>query len=481
MRRSRAQGATGLLVLVILALVITALLATYAVNRLSSRSDDQAETQRRLGVAQDALERFAAVNARLPCPSDPTAASGSATDGVESPAVATGTCTYDGGTIPWLTIGMKSDDAVDAWGRKLSYRVYDGNNGSLTQTSGVSMVECDTVEPTAGNATPVVGNTGGLCVHSTDPYQRSTTPANFLNNKGLQLTDYGVAHNDTAYVVISHGLTGYGGYTLAGTQLPAPNSNAEKNNTKTTGPFTIQAFSGPDIGVSSGQHFDDLLVYRTLPDLVQRIGLSARDWPETATTSVTFDSPTVSAALGHAASVGDLGTATITFPGVVATGFSGSAVSTDIAFDVGSGGGSSTTGLGIAGNASNMMSSVGGEYIKLHFTSPASKFAVTLNDFGFYASGFNVFFEQAQFTFTLGGNAVGSAVVKSGCRSDGDLASFSITPSSAFDGVQIQPIAAVGVFGGTNSSSFLVSSVKACAITVSTCSTALANGGNNCP
>ena len=479
MRRMRARGATGLLLLVILALAVTALLAAYAVNRLSSKSDDQAETQRRLAVAADALERIAGVHARLPCPSDPSAAPGAAADGVESQATVA-TCTFDGGTIPWKTIGMKSDDAVDAWGRKLSYRVYDGGNGSLTQPSGVSMVECDTVEPTAGNATTLSNSQGALCVSSPDPYQRTTTPANFLNGKGLQLTDYGVAHNDTAYVVISHGATGYGGYTLAGTQMPAPNSNAEKNNARNTGPFTIQAFSGSDIGVTSGQHFDDLLVYRTLPDLVQRIGLGARDWPETVTTTATFDTATVSAALGHAAVVGDLGTATINFPaGVVATGFSGSAVSTNIAFDTASG--NTTTGLGIAGNASNLMSSVGGEYIKLKFASPAMKFAVTLNDFGFYTSGFNVFFEQAQFTFTLGGNAVGSAVVKAGCRADGDLASFSITPSSTFDGVQIQPLSAVGVFGGTNTSSFLVSSVKACDVTVSSCTTALTNGGNTCP
>ena len=30
-----------------------------------------------------------------------------------------------------------------------------------------------------------------------------------------------------------------------------------------------------------GTFVDDLLVYRTLPDLIQRAGLSARDWPET--------------------------------------------------------------------------------------------------------------------------------------------------------------------------------------------------------
>jgi len=127
------------------------------------------------------------------------------------------------------------------------------------------------------------------------------------------------------------------------------------------------------------------------------------------------------------------------------------------------------------------MGSAGNEYIKLQFATPARKFGVTLNDFGFYVSGFNLYVEQAQFTFSLAGTTVGSPVVAVGCRADGDLASFSITPSGTFDAVEIRPIDAPGIFGGTNTSAFLVSAVQSCDVTVSSCSTALANGGNNCP
>jgi len=47
-----------------------------------------------------------------------------------------------------------------------------------------------------------------------------------------------------------------------------------------SGPFTARAFSDPDIAADNMSHFDDLLVYRRLPDLVKRINLSARDWPD---------------------------------------------------------------------------------------------------------------------------------------------------------------------------------------------------------
>ena len=58
-------------------------------------------------------------------------------------------CTFRNGTVPWVTLGLSADDAVDAWGRKISYRVYDGPTG-MTQALGASMSDCDTVEPAPG-------------------------------------------------------------------------------------------------------------------------------------------------------------------------------------------------------------------------------------------------------------------------------------------------------------------------------------------
>ncbi len=477
MRRTWQHGASGLLFLVVLLLVVTALLAGYVLQRTISGTDANNDTQARLARASNALVQYAAVNQRLPCPADPTAASGAAADGVESQLTAA-RCNFDDGTLPWQTLGLKSDDGYDAWGRRISYRVYTGNAGSLTQPGGVSMVECDTVEPTAGNATAVAASLGGLCVASADPYQRSTTPANFLNNKGLTIDDFGTNHTDAAFILISHGATGLGGYTVSGARLSMP-AGTEKNNTKATGPFTIKAFSDPDTGVSSGQHFDDLLAYKTLPDLVTAAGLGARDWPESVTTSTTFDSASVSAAAGHAVTSGDVGTATLNFGAATVSGFTGSNVATDISFDtVGS---PSTDGIGVAGGTGgNFMSSDAGEYVVITFTNKGSSFALTLDDFGTYPSGGNTYTENVQLTFKNGGVAVGSPVVKSGCRADGRLASFSVTPSGAFDSVEIRPVDATASGGLTNITSFLVSEVKACAASVSSCKTSLANGGNTC-
>ena len=481
MRRFAQRGASMLLILLIMVLLLVAFFATYTLSRVSAGGDERAETQKRLATAAAALDRFAAANQRLPCPADPAAATGA-----EVTATAA-TCSFDTGTIPWLTLGLTSDAGLDAWGRKLSYRVYTGNRGSFTQPGGVSMVECDTVEPTPQTgATGVAASLGGLCVPNTDPYQRTTTPEKFLFGKGLTVSDFGTTHNDVAYVLLSHGASGLGAYTTAGNQLAMPASIDEKNNagdpTKT---FTAKAFSGADIEVIHATHFDDLIVYATIGDLVKRIGLEARDWPDTSTSSMTFDAATVAAAAGvGSVTPGDLGTPTLDFGSARVTGYVGTSsptptgTETNLTYDTsGSGGG----GVGVAGALSNRISSFGGEFIRVELAQAATSFAVTLDDFGTYSLLGQTYTERVQITFYLDTVAVGTAQTKQACNADGGLASFEVTPGGTFNKVDIAPLAASGSGGGSWVSAFLLSAIKACATSSPPCKTSLATGANTCP
>lgn len=263
MNRRRQQGAAGVLIIAVLVLMMAGYLAAEVLGRISTGRGEVGDTTRRLAYVAELLEQYAASARRLPCPADPTLATGA-----EVPASAT-TCSFPEGTVPWSTLGLRSDDSFDAWGRKISYRVYDGA-GSLTQANGISMVEC------ALNGGS--GTTGsGLCRPADpDPAQR-TTQAAFLAGKGLGLTDFGSAYSDVAYVLVSHGPTGAGGYTVSGARLGLPVGD-ERDNTKATGPFRNKAFSDPDVEASSASHFDDLMAYRRLPDLVRRLNLGARNW-----------------------------------------------------------------------------------------------------------------------------------------------------------------------------------------------------------
>ena len=463
------------MVVVVMIVVLIAFLAAYAVSRIKGGTEDGGTTATRLAKAVDALEAFAAGAQRLPCPADPTidttTTPADANEGLEriDPAN-TARCAYPEGTLPWRTIGMKRDEALDAWGRKLSYRVYTGNNGSLTQPGGVSMVNCDTTETTPGGTTATAASLGGLCNGSASPYARSTTPAQFLDNKGLSLTDGTVAHNDVAYVIISHGATGLGGYTVSGARLAMP-AGDERSNTRETGAFTIKAFSDVDVAATSGQHFDDLLAYRTLGDLVKRINLGGRDWPDTlpvatADMSLAFNAATVAAAAGQSVSVGGtLGQNTLNFSGVRVTGQT-SGTASELGFGDPS---LPYEGIGAAGGGSNKVQSGANESVRLDLDAQYQKLGVTLADFGAY--GF-LYLERVQFDFYLNGTAVGSPVTAFACSFDGGLASFSITPTSLFDRVDVTPLPSFDFIGGNiGYTEFLVSEVKACPASSPDCRT----------
>ena len=69
----------------------------------------------------------------------------------------------------------------------------------------------------------------------------------YLANKGLIVNDSGNLVNGVAFVLISHGESGFGGYALGGTQLQLPASTAEMANTGAVGTFQQLAHSNPGI------------------------------------------------------------------------------------------------------------------------------------------------------------------------------------------------------------------------------------------
>lgn len=471
MRRQR--GASGVLIAVILILVTLLILALSALTRTTDANQQREQGLASLAKAAGALDSYVSASQRLPCPADPTADTG--VEVTNGPAG----CQFPAGTLPWQTIGMRRDDSFDAWGRKISYRVYTGNAGSLTQVGGASMANCDTNEVFPGGTTPTGGGSGGLCKpvpNTSDPADRTTTPAQFLAGKGLMLTDMGTAHNDVAYVLISHGITGLGGYTASGTRLDMPNSNAEKNNTNDTGPFTIQAFSDTDTGATTNAHFDDLLVYRGIAELAQRANLAARNWPDTILSSVLFDRPTLSAALGSNPGA-DTGQATIAFNNATVTGFD-SGGNQDIAFVSGGG---SVDGIGGVGGGDGLLGSAGGEGVRIDFAENARQFAFTLDNFD------DIFFfwhERVEVRFyTVSGNTATlvATVVKPSCSSNGKVASFTIDAGVDFSRVELRPLTTTNSLGAGNfDSAFSLSEVRTCAASVS-CQTSLQPSGNACP
>lgn len=487
--RHRQRGAVLAIAMVLLVLVLLGFAASYLVSRLTSRAGEAGVTEARLAIAAAALEQFTSSAARLPCPANPAVDTG-----VEVRAVGNTTCTFPGGTVPWSTIGMRREDALDTWGRKLSYRVYAGSNaagdGSLVRDKGASMVDCDTVEPI-----PTLP-ASKLCTQDPDPYLRNTTPALFLAGKGLSVTDFGRARTDIAFVLISHGATGFGGYSTSGARRELPLGD-ERDNTKDVSvapvvTFVAKSFSDPDVSASMSTHFDDVLLFRSITELVTKANLSARNWPEGVGTP--FGAATVAAALGLAAGTtppADTGQATIDFGAFSVTGFSGGSTATNISFDnsyVSTSGTAITAGgLGVfgstyAGAGGNLIISSGNEKLRIDLDESMRKFAITLDDFGIPTFFGIKFTERVEFTFYVGNVQVGSTIPKSACREpDGILASYSIDVGVDFNRVEIRPLTASPTFFDVPSG-LLISEFVACRATSPSCMTDLAvlNSATTC-
>ena len=450
--RNGERGASGLFILVILILVALAVLATVALNRQADSTAERQNTVASLAKAGAALDAFAGASGRLPCPANPAV-----DDGVEVPAGGTTNCANKDGTLPWATIGVRRDDAYDSWGHKISYRVYNGGADSLTQASGVSMVNCDIAVDGGGPA-------GTIC-----QADHSTLAANFLSGKGLTVVDFGVTHSDTAYVVLSHGTTGLGSYTASGVQLDLPKGD-EKDNTKATGPFHIEAFSDPNTKYDDPSHFDDLLYYRSIIAVVNAAGLVARPWAG-ALSAVTFDKNTLAAALGSNPHT-DTGTSTIAFSNVTVSAFNSGGGAENISYIHGGG---ANDGIGGVNGGTNLVTS-GGEGLQLTFSADAQQLAFTLDNFK--TTGTSAEQVELRFYEVVGTIATlqGSPVTKPSCATDTQSESFSVNPSVTFNRVEIRPVTATG--GGT--SDFSLSEVRSCKSSA-TCQTMLASSGHTCP
>lgn len=476
MRTKRQIGAGGVFIFAALLLVLIAIAAALLLSRTSTAVQEQGQTTDNLTKAAAALEQYASASGRLPCPADPTK-----DDGLADPPTANRDCNSTQGTVPWATIGMRRDDAFDAWGWKISYRVYSNTAGSMTQTNGASMVDCDTAEALTTRQ-PVDGTTR-LCQSA-----HNTIDSDFISGKGLSVTDFGTVYDGTkasggaAYVLISHGATGLGAYTAAGAPRDQPGSTDEKNNLQATGPFVLEAASDATVASTANNHYDDVLLYRTVADLAKKANLVARDWPDDILAGVRFDSTTVGNALGRSPGSGDLGVTSLNFANATVTGFN-STRDSDLAFISGG-----TSGIGVddgsAGGGGSSLTSSAGEGIRIDLTQSAQRFAITLGNFGTSVFFFIPYADRARFDFYKTpdmSTPVFSTTVE-GCRADGGLASYTVDtgPGVQFDSVKVT---AVATTLGFIPSSFNVAEFRTCTAN-GPCATTLDTGafptGNHC-
>lgn len=231
----------------LLAMVAT-LLITVAVT-LSIRMLDAAtaktgqavELESRMQRIKDALIQFAMLNRRLPCPANGALAND---PGTAAPTGPVNACTANqaAGVIPWAELGIPREMSIDPWGRKITYRVFQGVTG-MTRLNGVG---CGATHP--------LPCTGAALL----TVQRASPP---------NITD-------AAFVLVSHGASGLGARLPEGAQMPLPAAAnlAERNNYANAGPFSDIPHTGPSVDPAATAHFDDIVHFVTLNALATAVG-----------------------------------------------------------------------------------------------------------------------------------------------------------------------------------------------------------------
>lgn len=283
------RGQVGGALLVLIAGLLVTAAATMAIRlarQVEERTDRFVQTQAHLQRIRVALHAFAASHGHLPCP-----ANGALDTGVAAPVVPATLCTSREGTVPWVALGLSAEDALDAWGRKISYRVYDGPTG-MTIPQGANMADCDSIESApVGTSGP---NHACTAAHDVLPGPGTGTFLDPALRPGLTVRVGGVNQTQVAWVLISHGASGRGAWLPGGARVGAPISPDELANTRAPSvpPAATQVYVQRDENVdnldpvSSPLHFDDLLLYERIESLILAAGREARDWPDAGSSVV---------------------------------------------------------------------------------------------------------------------------------------------------------------------------------------------------
>jgi prepilin-type N-terminal cleavage/methylation domain-containing protein len=282
MRLAKQRGFTLIEIVVVIVVVAILIAMAAALTRGVIAGQKRSLTVTRMQAVDAALVQFVTQQRRLPCPADGTLASGDANAGVEMRvANACSPANQQAGVVPWRALGLAEVDATDGWDRRITYRI----DPALGAPNAMDMSMCDPAGAEAG-----AGPTACTATCTSTALATCTPPAKFLNTRGLRVQNVagtllmdpaGTPHTGAAYVLISHGESGGGGYLGSG-QLGASTStdgNLEQTQNYASIPYGGAAFTYVDDSLNENPgalHFDDLVLRPSLLSVITKAGLGPR-------------------------------------------------------------------------------------------------------------------------------------------------------------------------------------------------------------
>ena len=226
---ARDEGVAGVMIAMLISIAAFSALAVFMSKYIGpSRDLERIQTaEAKLAITRDALLVYfnQQTSKDLPCPD--TNLDGTA----NSPCTGTGTVS---GTLPWRSMGMSREDAIDGYGRYYTYVVV---------ADAEERAVCDSVTNHYNSAEV--------------DYPGSSTDATSLELR----TSTQTAGTGTfvRFAVISHGPNGLGGTTSTGTSMPEPVTSSNEAGNAATNPTSI--VTGPYNDGTGTAYFDDTVIY----------------------------------------------------------------------------------------------------------------------------------------------------------------------------------------------------------------------------
>lgn len=233
---SRRLGSKGFtLAEMAIVVLLIGIMLTLGLGILKAQADSAAysATVKKQAVVKDAMVTYLRNNWRLPCPDTNVTPPGP--DGAENRVGAVTTaCTANFGVIPYATLGLPREMALDGWGNYMSYHIpFLPVANDWTRTANFNPAALGTLTVNSAPATPI------------------TTSA--------------------MAVIVSHGKNGYGAYTVKGTRniLPTtadPLALDEQENTNANLIYVKREYTEAPAAV--GGAFDDVVMFLQTADLL---------------------------------------------------------------------------------------------------------------------------------------------------------------------------------------------------------------------
>lgn len=273
MKRARHPQSGFTLVELAIVIIIIGLLAGFGLNTslVTLENAKRKQTLDRIAAVEESLVQFVMRHQRLPCPDLVTAR-----DGFEKRDSQTGLCAPQaGGILPWASLGISENLALDGYGRYFSYRTFSDPDYGLTRDQGMDMTACRSTAPPSAEAR--IQHCAGEQRNIND-FLRGRGLA-VANTEGELIMDPDAAYpTGAAYLLISHGLNRLGAYSRDGIYLGDPVSPLEAANAAPQPETALFIDSRETYAVGREDiYFDDLILRPTILTLTRAARLGPGD------------------------------------------------------------------------------------------------------------------------------------------------------------------------------------------------------------